>query len=85
VSLAGRLGTALLKRIEASPRVQAEMERRERTRPVTRAALRAAHSADDEETAKAKLREWLQTADPGAVNEALAHFGARDDYVRDRA
>lgn len=78
-----RLGKAVLKRIEASPRVQAQIARSERTAPVTRAAHKAAFSSLDDEAAKTKLGEQLK-AEPH-VAEALAHFHRPDDYIGDRA
>lgn len=84
MSLGGRLGRAVLKRIEANPEFQAQKERSKRTRPVMRAAKRAAHSSLDDETAKTELRENL-AADLQVVDETLTHFGQRDAYIDDRA
>jgi hypothetical protein len=84
MGLGGRLGTAVLKRIEASPTVQEKMARSERTMPVTRAAHKEAYSSLDDESAKARLRERLE-AEPEVVEEALTHFLRRDDYIDDRA
>jgi len=78
MGLGGRLGKAVLKRIESSPAVQAQIARSERTMPVTRAARKAAYSPLDDETAKAKLREDLD-AEPEIVEEAVAHFHRQVD------
>jgi hypothetical protein len=83
MSLGGRLGKAMLKRIEASPAVQEQMARSERTMPVTRAARKEAYSSLDDESAKARLCERLE-AEPEVVEEALTHFRQRDDYIEDR-
>jgi len=89
MGLGGRLGKAVLKRIEASPAVQEQMARSERTMPVTRAAHKEAYSPLDDEAAKARLCERLETerevAGPEVVQEALTHFRQRDDYIDDRA
>jgi len=50
MSISGRLGRAVLRRIESSPGVQEQVARSERTMPVTRAAHRVAYSALDDET-----------------------------------
>lgn len=84
MGLGGRLGKAVLKRIEASPTVQEQMARSERTMPVLRAAHKAAYSSLDDESAKANLGEHLE-AEPEVVEEALTHFLRRDDYIDDRA
>jgi len=84
MGLGGRLGKAVLKRIEASPAVQEQMARSERTMPVLRAARKEAYSSLDDEAAKAKLGERLE-AEPEIVEEALTHFRQRDDYIDDRA
>jgi len=84
MSLSGRFARAVLKRVEASPRAQARIARSERTRPVISAARGAAYSSHDDETARAKLCERL-TGDAEAVEEALAHYLHRDDYIADRA
>lgn len=84
MSLGGRLGRAVLKRIEANPEFQAQKERSERTMPVMRAAQRAAHSSLDDETARTELRESL-AQDPQVIDETLNHFRQRDTYIDDRA
>ncbi len=84
MSLAGRIGKAVLKRIEASPRVQAQMASLERTGPVILAARNAAYSACDDEAAKAKLCDRIQVG-PQLVDEALSNFDHRADYIADRA
>jgi hypothetical protein len=89
MGLGGRLGKAVLKRIEASPGVQERIARSERTMPVTRAARKEAYSSLDDEGAKARLSERLEAEPevfgPEVVEEALIHFGQRDDYIGDRA
>lgn len=89
MGLGGRLGKAVLKRIEASPAVQEQMARSERTMPVTRAAHKEAYSPLDDEAAKARLCERLEAerevAGPEVVQETLTHFRQRDDYIDDRA
>jgi hypothetical protein len=85
MSLKGRLGGAVMKRIEALPWVQAEKERSERTGPSETAAIKLAPSALDDETATAKLRERLD-ASPAVLQEAtIAMSKRRDDYLHDRA
>jgi hypothetical protein len=85
MSLKGRLGSAVMKRIEALPFVQAEKERSERTAPSETAARKLAYSRLDDEAARAKLRERLD-ASPAVLKEAtIAMSKHRDDYVHDRA
>jgi hypothetical protein len=84
VGLGKRVGTAVLKRIEASPGVQAQVARSERTAPVTRAARKAAHSPLDDATVAAELGEQLDAA-PSVTEEAIPQFDRRDDYINDRA
>ena len=85
MSLKGRLGGAVTKRIEALPSVQAEKERYERTGPSETAAIELAHSRLDDETTTAKLRERLD-ASPAVLKEAtIAMSKHREDYLRDRA
>jgi hypothetical protein len=83
MGLAGQLGKAVLKRIESSPGVQAQIARSERTTPVLRVARKAAYSSLDDEAAKAMIRERLDVEAP-VVEEALTHFRRRDDYIDDR-
>jgi hypothetical protein len=89
MGLGGRLGKAVLKRIEASPAVREQTARSERTMPVTRAARKEAYSSLDDEATKARLSERLEAepevTGPEVVEEALIHFGQRDDYIDDRA
>ena len=69
MTLKGRLGKAVQRRIEAMPSVQAAMARSERIAPIHQAAHRAAYSALDDEAAKDMLSEQLR-ADPAVVKEA---------------
>ena len=87
VSLTGRLGRAVLKRIEASPAVQGKVERSERMGPVIRAAWAAAYSPLDDGETKLKLQKQLESLGvaPQLVAEALADFGMHDGYIDDRA
>jgi hypothetical protein len=89
MGLGARLGKAVLKRIEASPGVQEQIARSERTMPVTRAAHKEAYSPLDDEAAKASLCERLEAerevTGPEVVQEALTHFRQRDEYIDDRA
>jgi hypothetical protein len=82
MSLAGRLGKALLNRMEALPGVQEEMERAERTAPVIRVGRNVAYGSLDDEKVKAMLCERPE-AEPKVVDEALTHFRWRDDYIGD--
>jgi hypothetical protein len=83
MSLGARLGKVILKRIESSPAVQERMARSERTMPVTRVAHRVAYGSLDDEAAKLSLREQLDV-EPEVLDEALADFHSRDDYINDR-
>jgi hypothetical protein len=56
----------LLKRTEALPAVQQELERSERTKPVLRVARAVAYSSLDDEKAKAKLAETPARRGKGA-------------------
>lgn len=85
MSFKARLGKAVQKRIEAMPSVQEAMARSERVAPIQAAAWRAAHSALDDEAAKARLTEEL-IGDPAVVKEATLELSRRrDDYISDRA
>lgn len=85
MSLGKRLGRAALRRVERSPRFQAQKERMDRQLPVHRAAMKAAQSSLDDEQAKAQLEERLE-ADPPVVEDTLAFLAhLRGDYIGDRA
>jgi hypothetical protein len=85
MSLKGRVGKAVLKRIEALPTVQAQIERAEHWKPVLRAAMDAAYSSLNDAEAKAKLRERLN-AKSTVVEEVLTSLAhGRDRYIDDRA
>ncbi len=85
MSLKGRLGSAVTKRIEALPSVQAEKERSERIGPSETAARKLAYSRFDDDAARERLRERLDTS-PAVLKEAtIAMSKHREDYVRDRA
>lgn len=85
MSLKEQLGKAVLKRFEAMPAVQAQMERSERVSPAQRAARELAYSSLDDEAAKDALAERLK-ADAEVLKEATIHLARRrDDYINDRA
>ena len=84
MGLGAVLGKVMLKRIESSPRVQEQIARSGRTMPVTRAARKAAYSSLDDEVAKLKLSKEL-SADAAVIQETLANYPSRDDYIADRA
>jgi hypothetical protein len=85
MSLKGRVGSAVMKRIEALPSVQAEMERSERIGPSQRAARDLAHSPLEDEAAVAKLGERLDAGQAVLEEAAIAMSKRRDDYIDDRA
>jgi len=85
MSLKGQLGKAVMKRIEASPAMQAQKERSERISPAQRAARQTAHSSLNDEDAKLALRDRLD-ADSSVLTEATIDLARRrDDYIADRA
>jgi hypothetical protein len=85
MSLKGRLGSAVMKRMEAMPAIQAEKERSERISPAQRAAKQAAYGPLDDEAAKAALRERIG-GEAEALREATIDLAKRrDDYIGDRA
>jgi hypothetical protein len=85
MSLKGRLGSAVMKRIEALPAVQAEMERSERTGPSERLAMKLALSPLEDDAAVAKLRAQVDTGPAILEEAAIAMSKQRDDYIHDRA
>jgi hypothetical protein len=85
MSLKGRLGTAVMKRIEAMPAAQAAKERSQRISPVQRAAKEAAYGPLDDEAAKVVLGDRLED-EPEVLKEATIDLARhRDDYIGDRA
>ncbi len=85
MGLKGRLGSAVMKRIEALPAVRAEMERSERIGPSQRTARDLAHSPLDDEAVVAKLRERLDASQPILEEAAVTASKRREDYIDDRA
>ena len=85
MSLKGRLGGAVMKRIEALPSVQAERERSARTAPSETAARKLAHSRLDDEIASAKLRERVDASRAVLKEATIAMSKHRGDYLHDRA
>jgi hypothetical protein len=85
MSIKGRLGSAVMRRIERMPAVREAAAREERLGPVRRAAMAAASSTADEETARDRLRARL-AAPEEVVREATIELSKhRDDHVHDRA
>ena len=85
MSLKEQLGKAVLKRFEAMPAVQAQMERSKRVSPSQRAARELAYSSLNDEAAKTALAERL-SADAGVLKEATIDLARRrSDYIDDRA
>jgi hypothetical protein len=85
MSLKGWLGSAVMKRIEAMPAIQAAKERSERISPAQRAAKEAAYGPLDDESAKAALRERIG-GEAEVLTEATIDLAKhRDDYIGDRA
>jgi hypothetical protein len=85
MSLKGRLGSAVMKRIEAMPAIQAAKERSERVLPAQRAAKEAAYGPLDDEAAKVALGDRLED-EPEILKEATIDLARRrDDYIGDRA
>jgi hypothetical protein len=85
MSLKTRVRKAVLRRIEALPIVQAQMERAEHEKPVLGAAMNAAYSSLDDGEAARQLRERLD-AESSAVQGVLTILASgRDRYIDDRA
>ncbi len=85
MSLKGRLGNAVMKRIEAMPAIQAAKERSERISPAQRAAREAAYGPVDDEAAKVALGGRIGD-EAEVLKEAAIHLAKRrDDYIGDRA
>lgn len=85
MSLKGRLGKAVMKRVEAMPSIQAANERSERIGPTLRAAMKAAYSPLGDEAARMELASRL-ASDPEILREATLDLSDhRRDYARDRA
>jgi len=85
VSIKGQLGRAVMRRLEAMPSVRAVAEREERLAPTRQAAMSAASSTADDETARMSLRAQL-TAPADVLREAAVELSKdREDYVHDRA
>ena len=85
MSLKGRLGGTVMKRIEALPSVQAETQRAERTGPSEAAARKLAYTRLNDEAAKAKLCELLDATPEVLKETAIVMSKRREDYINDRA
>ena len=85
MSLKGRLGGTVIKRIEALPSVQAETQRAERTGPSEAAARKLAYTRLNDEAAKAKLCELLDATPEVLKETAIVMSKRREDYINDRA
>jgi hypothetical protein len=85
MSLKGRLGGAVMKRIEALPSVQAGIQRTARTGPSEAAARKLAYTRLDDEAAKAKLCEQLDATPEVLTETAIAMSKRREDYINDRS
>jgi len=85
MSLKGWLGSAVMKRIEAMPAVQAAKEHSERVSPAQRAAREAAYGPRDDEAAKVELAGRVADEAQALKEAAVDLAKRRDDYIDDRA
>jgi hypothetical protein len=85
MSLRSRLGHAIMRRIEASPRVQEQHRRTARLMPHLQAAEELAYSKLSDEEASERLRPRVAGSEQ-AVLDAIdwLEYG-RDEYIGDRA
>jgi len=85
MSFKGWLGSAVMKRIDAMPAIQAAKERSERISPAQRAAREAAYGPPDDEAAKVALAGRVGDEAEALKEAAIDLAKRRDDYIGDRA
>ncbi len=85
MSLKGRLGKAVIRRIEGMPSVQAATERHARIAPTQEAAMAAAYRPGEDDDAKTFLNERLDAEHEVLTEAVLELSGRRNNYIWDRA
>src|SRR5258708_222853 len=85
MTLWSRLGRLVVKRLQASPMIQAQRQRSERLMPHMRAAQELACSNSSDKQARDRLRERVAGDEQAVLDAAEWLAKRRDEYLGDRA